>query len=107
MRALDLPERFGGIVAWDSFFHLSRDDQRATIPLLARHLHPRGALLLTTGPDDGETVGAVEGRPVPHASLSPAAYARAFEDGGLVPRAFVAEDPDCAGHSVWLVQARV
>jgi ubiquinone/menaquinone biosynthesis C-methylase UbiE len=105
MRALDLPERFGGVVAWDSFFHLTREEQRAMIPRFARHLAPGGALLFTCGPDDGEATGAVEGLPVPHASLSPAGYAAALEAAGLRPRAFTADDPDCAGHSAWIACA--
>ena len=40
MRTLDLGRRFGGIVAWDSFFHLTADEQRALIPRLAGHLLP-------------------------------------------------------------------
>lgn len=106
MRALDLDERFGGLVAWDSLFHLTREEQRAAIPRLARHLAPGGALLFTSGPDDGEAVGTVEGETVFHASLSPAEYARRLEEAGLIARAFLAEDPDCARHSVWLAQAR-
>jgi SAM-dependent methyltransferase len=57
MRRLDLDERFAGIVAWDSFFHLARQEQRNVLPCLARHLLPGGALLATVGPDDGETLG--------------------------------------------------
>ncbi len=104
MRELELGRRFGGIVAWDSFFHLTREDQRAMLPVFTRHLGPGGALLFTSGPADGEAVGAVGGMPVYHASLSPAAYAGLMEANGLVVRAFVAEDPDCAGHSVWLAR---
>ncbi len=106
MRGLDLGRRFGGIVAWDSFFHLTRDDQRAMFPVFARHLAPGGALLFTSGPSDGEAVGAVDGAPVYHASLSPAAYARLLEDNGLLVRAFIADDPDCGLHSVSLAQRR-
>jgi ubiquinone/menaquinone biosynthesis C-methylase UbiE len=40
MRGLDLGRRFGGVVAWDSFFHLTREDQRAMFPVFARHLVP-------------------------------------------------------------------
>jgi SAM-dependent methyltransferase len=104
MRGLDLDRRFGGIVAWDSFFHLTRDDQRAMFPVFARHLAPGGALLFTSGPQDGEAVGAVDGAPVYHASLSPAAYAGLLEANGLAVRAFVAEDPDCDRHTVWLAR---
>jgi SAM-dependent methyltransferase len=104
MRRLDLGRRFGGVVAWDSFFHLTRRDQRAMFPVFARHLVPGGALLFTSGPRDGEAIGAVEGEPVYHASLSPAGYAAALEASGFELRAFVAEDAECAGHSVWLAR---
>jgi hypothetical protein len=73
-------------------------------PRFAAHLEPGGALLFTAGPAAGEAMGAVEGRPVYHASLSPGEYAGAMEAQGLAPRAFVAEDSDCAGHSVWLAR---
>jgi SAM-dependent methyltransferase len=106
MRTLDLGRRFGGIVAWDSFFHLAADEQRALIPRLAGHLVPGGALLFTAGPDAGEAWGAVVGAPVWHASLSPAGYAGALEASGLLVRGFLAEDPDCAGRSVWLARRR-
>lgn len=106
MRSLDLGRRFGGIVAWDSFFHLAEAEQRALIPPLAAHLLPGGALLFTAGPDAGEAWGSVAGAPVYHASLSPAGYAAALEAAGLVVRGFLAEDPDCAGRSVWLARRR-
>ena len=105
MRGLDLGRRFDGIVAWDSFFHLQPQEQRAMFPVFARHLVPTGALLFTAGPDAGEATGTVEGRAVYHASLSPAEYAGLIEANGLTARAFVAEDPECDFHSVWLAQA--
>ncbi|HEX9881099.1 MAG TPA: class I SAM-dependent methyltransferase [Hyphomicrobium sp.] len=104
MRHLDLGRTFGGIVGWDSFFHLTRDEQRAVIPILARHLSPGGALLLTVGPEDGEVTGTVEGEAVYHASLSPEEYARLLRDAGLAIVDFVAEDPACDCHSVLLAK---
>ena len=106
MRQLDLGRRFSGIVAWDSFFHLTRDEQRQMIPRLARHLEQDGATLLTVGPDDGEAVGRVGSAPVYHASLSPAEYADRLAAVGLAVEAFTANDPACAGHSVLLAIAR-
>jgi SAM-dependent methyltransferase len=106
MRGLDLGRTFGGIVAWDSFFHLKAEDQRAMVPVFARHLSPGGAHLFTSGPDAGEAAGAVEGMPVYHASLSPAGYAACLEANGMIARAFVAEDPGCDRHSVWLAVRR-
>ncbi|MDJ1018416.1 MAG: methyltransferase domain-containing protein [Paracoccaceae bacterium] len=104
MRALDFPDRFDGIVAWDSFFHLTPDEQRDCIPDLARHLAPGGRLLVTVGPKAGEVTGTVGGETVYHASLSPAEYAQRLEDAGLRMTAFVAEDPGCDLHTILMAQ---
>jgi SAM-dependent methyltransferase len=106
MRELELEERFGGVVAWDSFFHLTRDEQRTTLPRLARHTAPGGALLFTCGPHDGEVLGTVEGDPVYHASLSPREYASLLEREGFVVEAFVPEDPDCDLHTICLARRK-
>ena len=105
MRNLDLGERFAGIIAWDSFFHLTKDQQEALIPRFSRHLLPRVALLLTVGPDEGEVLGRVGSEPVYHASLSPTAYAERLRDECLSIACFVPDDPDCGGHSVLLALA--
>lgn len=102
MRQLDLDEKFAGIVGWDSFFHLTQDEQRALIPRLAHHLVPRGAVLLTVGPEEGAVTGTVEGESVYHASLSREEYVALFAASGFAVRDFVAEDPACDLHSVLL-----
>lgn len=100
MRQLDLGERFDGIIAWNSFFHLSPDEQRAALPRLAAHLAPGGRLMVTVGHKAGEVTGTVGGEPVYHASLSPAEYAARLEETGLRLTAFVAEDPGCNDHTI-------
>lgn len=102
MRELDLGERFAGIVAWDSFFHLTEDEQRAAIPRLARHLGRGGAMLLTVGPEEGAVTGTVEGEIVYHASLSRDEYEALLDAAGLTLAAYAAEDPACDYHSVLL-----
>ncbi len=102
MRSLDLAETFGGVVAWDSFFHLTADEQRQCLPRLARHVAPGGGLLFTCGPQEGEVVGTVEGDAVYHASLSPSEYASILDAQGLSIEAFVPEDPTCDFHTVCL-----
>ncbi|MEP2531920.1 class I SAM-dependent methyltransferase [Shimia sp.] len=104
MRALDLGEQFDGIVAWNSFFHLTRDEQRACLPVLGQHLAPGGHLLVTVGHSDGEVTGRVGNAVVYHSSLSPAEYARLLEDHGMLMTGFLAQDPDCNKHSVLLAQ---
>jgi len=104
MRSLDLPGRYGGVIAWDSFFHLTLDEQRDCLPRLARHLAPGGALLFTCGHEEGEVTGTVEGETVYHASLGPGEYRSILEREGLQQEAFVPEDPDCDFHTVCLAR---
>ena len=100
MRTLDLDEQFHGIIGWDSFFHLTQDEQRETIPRLARHLLPDGVLMITVGPIAGEVTGTVGGETVYHASLSVEEYARVMDQAGLRLIAYMAEDPYCDFHTV-------
>ena len=102
MRTLDLPDRFDGIIGWDSFFHLTPDEQRACLPRLARHLNPGGVLMVTVGSIEGEVTGFVGEDPVYHASLSVAEYATLLDGCGMRMTAYLAEDPDCNYHSVMM-----
>lgn len=104
MRGLDLGEEFDLILAWNSLFHLSADDQRAMFPVFAAHARVRSVLLMTTGPEAGEAIGQVEGQEVYHASLSPEDYQALLEGQGFEVLAFAPEDPDCNGHSVWMAR---
>ena len=104
MRRLDLGTTFDGIVAWDSFFYLTPDEQRAALPRLADHLALGGRMLVTVGPEAGEVTGHVGTEEVYHASLSPAEYATRLEDCGLRLTAFVAEDPGCEKHTVLMAR---
>ena len=104
MRQLDLPERFNGIIGWNSFFHLTRDEQRKTLPEIARHLLPGGALLLTVGPHEGEVAGCVGDDPIYHASLSLNEYSDILLSHTVRIREFTPEDPDCYGMTILLAQ---
>src|SRR5437764_86603 len=44
MRSLALARRFEGLLAWDSFFHLRPDDQRAMFRIFAAHAAPSAVL---------------------------------------------------------------
>lgn len=104
MRDLTLEEEFDGIVCWDSFFHLTQDEQRACIPKLAEYLVPGGLLLVTVGPEEGEVTGTVGAQPVYHASLSPAEYVTILQDNNMRLTGFMAQDPDCESHSVLMAR---
>lgn len=102
MRQLDLGRQFDGVLSWDGFFHLSRQEQSAALPIIADHVCEGGALLLTIGHEDGEVTGTVEGVTVYHASLAIDAYQTLLEASGFQSVEYVLEDPDCDFHSVIL-----
>lgn len=104
MRGLDLGAGFAGILAWDSFFHLSADEQRAMFATFAAHALPRAALMFTSGHMAGEAIGEVAGEPIYHASLDPAEYRALLEANGFEVIDYRPEDPDCAGHTIWLAR---
>ncbi len=104
MRNFGLPERFDGLIAWNSFFHLTTDEQRACLPRLAEHVKPGGVLMITVGPSEGETSATVGGQAVYHASLSPAEYVTILQDNGMRLTGFLAEDPECASHTVLMAR---
>lgn len=104
MRTLHLDERFGGLLMWCSFFHLTQDAQRAMFPMLAQHAAPTAALMFTSGPAQGEAIGAYHGDPLYHASLAPAEYEALLNANGFRVLSYVPEDATCGGLTVWLAQ---
>jgi SAM-dependent methyltransferase len=104
MRGLALNNRFDGILAWDSFFHLSPEDQRAMFPVFAAHAAPKAALMFTSGPQESVEIGQVHGEEVYHSSFAPKDYEAMLADSGFRVLNYVPEDPSCAGHTVWLAR---
>jgi cyclopropane fatty-acyl-phospholipid synthase-like methyltransferase len=107
MRALNLKKCFAAIVAWDSFFHLPPDDQRAMFPVFARHAAPGAALLFTSGTEEGASQGSLFGHALYHASLATAEYARLLSEHGFAVSLHRVSDPDCGEHTVWLAHRDV
>ena len=106
MRSLKLDRRYGGLIAWDSFFHLAPHDQRMMFPIFRDHAEREAPLLFTSGPAFGEAIGKLEGEPLYHASLDPDEYRLLLDRNGFDVVTHVAEDPDCGGHTVWLARQR-
>jgi len=105
MRKLALGKTFHGLLAWDSFFHLSHDDQRAMFLIFKEHAAPGTALMFTSGTSHGEAVGSYRGDSLYHASLAPREYRMLMESNGFRVESHTVEDPDCGGHTIWLAQA--
>jgi SAM-dependent methyltransferase len=104
MRALSLARRFHGILAWDSLFHLTPDDQWAMFPVFRQHAVQGTALMFTSGPGHGVAVGAYQGEPLYHASLGGDEYRSLLNENGFDLVANALEDVSCGGHTVWLAR---
>jgi trans-aconitate methyltransferase len=102
MRTLALSRTFDGIIAWDSFFHLSQADQRRMFPIFKRYAASGAALMFTSGPSAGEQMGTYQGEPLYHASLDSAEYRQLLGENGFDVVAHVVEDPECGLHTIWL-----
>ena len=104
IRQFNLAQKFDAILAWDSFFHLTQDDQRHMFAQFARHAKLGTVLMFTSGPEHGEAIGELFGEPLYHASLSSEEYRHLLAQYGFEVLKMVAEDPECTGHTVWLAK---
>ncbi len=99
-----MDRRFDGILAWDSLFHLTPDDQRKTLKAIFDHAGSGAALMFTSGPAAGEAIGSFEGSELYHASLDPEDYRTLLHAHGFEILAHAVEDPDCGGRTIWLAR---
>ncbi len=106
MRKLALDERFDGILAWDSFFHLDAGDQRRMFEIFDRHADEKALLLFNAGPAAGEAIGNYRGDPLFHASLGPQEYQSLLSRHGFEIIGHAVNDPAAGGRTVWLCEHR-
>jgi hypothetical protein len=106
MRLLSLAQRFHGLLAWNSFFHLCPEDQRKMFPIFRSHAATKAALMFTSGPSHGEVIGTYQGEPLYHGSLDEDEYRLLLDQNGLDVVSHVAQDPTCGGSTIWLAQLR-
>jgi SAM-dependent methyltransferase len=106
MRGLCLKEKFNGIAAWDSLFHLSPEHQRLMFPIFRKHSASNAILLFTSGPVGGEIIGEYRGEPLYHGSLDGVEYRELLEHNGFAVVSNVVEDITCRRHTIWLAQLR-
>lgn len=102
MRTFHLNEKFDCIIAWHSFFHLPKADQRKMFEKFSAHLNNHGVLLFTSGPQEGEVWSDNGGEFLYHASLSPEEYKKVLDQNGFKVIDHKISDPKCGGATVWL-----
>ncbi|GGZ32842.1 class I SAM-dependent methyltransferase [Asticcacaulis endophyticus] len=106
MRNLPPLGRFHGLVAWNSFFHLTPEDQPAMFETFGRLCCPGAALLFNSGTTHGDAIGSFEGYPLYHGSLDKSAYRHLLAANGFEVLSFIEDDPTCGGANVWLAQKK-
>lgn len=104
MRTVEFDQKFNAILAWDSFFHLTPNDQRQMFRQFARFAQQGTVLMFSSGPSHGEAIGDLFGDALYHASLAPEEYRALLKQSGFKVIKMVAEDIECTGHTVWLAQ---
>lgn len=104
MRSAVVPGHFGGVIAWDSLFHLAHADQARMIERMAHWLETNGMLLFNSGPAHGEAIGDQFGEELYHASLDPHEYRQLFGALGLTEIAYAPEDQATGGRTIWLAR---
>ena len=106
MRQLSLGQRFDGLIAWDSFFHLSPEDQRPMFARFQAHAAPGAALMFTSGDEEGNAMGELGGDPLYHGSLNSDEYRTLLNASGFDVLEHVVQDPSCGRRTIWLAQQR-
>lgn len=104
MRDFKFDERFDGIIAWHSFFHLTQNEQREALPNIIGHLSDSGVLMLSVGHEEGEAIGRVGEDEVYHASLAYAEYESILESNRMKVVEFAPNDKATYGASILIAQ---
>ena len=108
MRQLALGRRFDGILAWDSYFHLAHEAQRAMFPAFDVHAGDYAVLMFNTGPEHGEGTSTFtfKDESLYHASLAPAEYRALLDASGFEVTCHVANDTRSGGRTAWLCRRK-
>lgn len=106
MRDFEIKKQYEGIIAWDSFFHLTRDDQKAMFSRFSQLAKVGAPLIFTSGPANGEAIGDFNGHELYHASLSPDEYRALLIEHGFGLLSYKLEDQNCGNRSIWLAKKR-
>lgn len=101
-----LPQKYDFITAWDSTFHLPREEQEPVLRKLCAGLHPQGVLLFTCGGGEaGEITGTMEGLAFGYSTLGVEEFVRILHDCGCFCR-HVEYDQYPEGH-VYLIAQKI
>jgi trans-aconitate methyltransferase len=99
MRTADPGGPFAAVVAWDSVFHLPRDEHLNMFTRLRTWLVPGGRLLLSLGGSPAAALHAeMLGERFFYSAFAPAKALRLLEDAGFRVERWEVDDPSSHGH---------
>ncbi|MDB6177781.1 class I SAM-dependent methyltransferase [Paracoccus sp. Z330] len=104
MRGLELDAKFSGILAWNSMFHLTPDEQRRMFPVFERHACPAAVLMFTSGAYHGCAIGEFQGEALYHASLASDEYHLLLSRHGFEVIERFVQDDHSGQHVIWLAR---
>ena len=104
MRTFCLDDKFDCIIAWHSFFHLTREDQRKMFVVFKKYIKANGALVFTSGIKKGEVWSDNGGEQFYHASLNEDEYREQLKQHGFEVICYKSEDPTCGDATVWMAR---
>lgn len=104
MRNLHLKQTFDCVIAWHSFFHIPKEEQKAVLTDLISYVSEDGLLVFTSGIENGEVWSNNGGEMLFHASLSSEEYHHILQKNDMKVIQHNVSDPDCGGATVWVAQ---
>lgn len=102
MRELNVNKTFDCIIAWHSYFHLPKEDQRKMFNLFHKHIKPGGILVFTSGTNESEQWSDNGGEMLYHASLNTSEYHALLSEHQFTVICHKVKDPDCGNATIWV-----
>ncbi len=97
-------DAFGGIVAWDSVFHVPRAKHGALFGKFARWLRPGGRVLVTGGGSAGEFTDVMLGEAFFYSGYAPEGTVKLLAAAGFAVVEQVVDDSSGRGHVVFVAE---
>lgn len=104
MRQVSFNKYFDGILAWDSFFHLTHEDQESMFHIFSSCAKSDAPVMFTAGPEHGEATNTLWDAPLYHASFSKDEYCNLLIQNNFSDISYKLEDHQCGGRSVYLAR---
>jgi 2-polyprenyl-3-methyl-5-hydroxy-6-metoxy-1,4-benzoquinol methylase len=100
------PTQYDGIIAWDSIFHLTVENQVNVLKKIIQMLKPGGVGLLTCGVKEGEINSSMFGQPFYYSSPSFKRYIELIKELNCNICFSEIDDPTNGGHTVICFQRK-